>query len=363
MLRAIVSLGDLDLAAGEVAAARERYQAVLAVQATHPRAALGLADASLATGQDLAPALKTLEAVAADRESTVPARDRVRFDLVHARLLAANGRAAEALPILDEASARHPGPEVVATRAAVLAASGDLDGAVAAAKTAVDRSRGEARFRELVAQLQLRQGRYRALLATSAKEPTRTLLVYRGIARLSLGDVAGARTELEATRRDRKMTPEAAAWAALVEIAAGRTVAVAGVVDALLEQPIPHPAALLARGRLDVAAGRRPSAEQRLREAIERDPDLVEASTALSDLLVETGRAPEALELMKATLGRSPGRGVGRVALARALIAAGRPDDALGELTAVLGNAPEDPPAEAAARQLLRTIRRPGRKR
>ncbi|HTT72505.1 MAG TPA: tetratricopeptide repeat protein, partial [Anaeromyxobacteraceae bacterium] len=223
LLRALSALGDLELARGDAQLALERYAMVLKVHPTHPRAALGAAEARLRLGRELPEALASLEQVAADPQSPPPLGDRLRMEVVMARLLAAVGRTTEAERRLGEASARYPeSAELKAAEAEVLAAAGDLDRAARAAEVAVRLAPTEGGYLELLARLDLRRGRYRELLAATEGTSSRTLRLDRGIARLELGDPERARSELEATRRDGKMTPEAAGWMALAELASGR---------------------------------------------------------------------------------------------------------------------------------------------
>lgn len=358
MLRAVTLLGDMDAAADDPAAALERYRAVLRVQPTHPRAAMGAGEASLALARDLDTALRALDAVAADARSAPPVQDRLRFDLVRARLLAAAGRGAEAVHALDDTEARHGArPEIAAARAEALASAGDVAGGLAAAEAARRAAPGDGRYREQVARLQLRLGRFRELLAGTEGDARRTLRTWRGIARIELGEPAAARAELEATRRDGKMTPEAAAWMAIADIASGRQAHAASVVDALIAAPAPHPVALLARARLDLAAGRAEAAEQRLRAAIDGDPDLLDARYELGRLLIEGGRAGDAREVLEKAVARAPWRASGRVALARARLATGDRETAIRELEAVVSERPDDPGALDAARRMLRAAR------
>jgi tetratricopeptide (TPR) repeat protein len=232
----VAVLGDLEAQRGELGAAVDRYEAVLHVHATHPHAALGLAEARLRQGRDLPRALASLEAVEADRDSPPALRDRLRFDLALARLLAAAGRTNDAVKRLTEAAAREPAdPRVAAAQAEVLARAGELDRAIRSAEGAVRLAPTDPSYRELLAKLQLRRGLYRELLAGTAEAPTRTLRLDRGIARLALGEPEAAIVELQATRRDDgKTTPEAAAWMALADLASGRREQASSLVAALL---------------------------------------------------------------------------------------------------------------------------------
>ena len=343
MLRAVAMLGDLEAQRGELGAAVDRYEAVLRVHATHPHAALGLAEARLRQGRDLPRALASLEAVEADRDSPPALRDRLRFDLALARLLAAAGRTNDAVKRLTEAAAREPAdPRVSAAQAEVLARAGELDRAIRAAEGAVRLAPTDPSYRELLARLQLRRGLYRELLAGTADAPTRTLRLDRGIARLALGEPEAALAELEATRRDGKTTAEAAAWMALADLASGRREQASSIVAALLASPSPHPVALLARARLDLSEGHLAAAEQRLRAAIDRDPELTDARCELGIVLRARNRLTESREVLEQAVARDPHHVPSRIELGRTRLMVGDAAGAVRELTSALAERPDD---------------------
>jgi len=343
LLRALTAIGDLELARGNLPAALERYELVLRVQRNHPRAALGEAEVRLRTGQDLAGTLRTLEAVDADPNSQPPLAERLRFDLLFSRLLAAAGRTGDADKRLARTAARHPEePRVAAAQAEVLARAGDLDRALRAAEGAARLAPREPAYQELLGNLMLRGGRYRELLASTSTAPTRALRLDRGIAHLRLGEPDAARAELEGTSRDGKMTPEAAAWMALAELASGRRAQASAIVAALLAAPSPHPVALLARGRLDLAERRPADAERRFRSAAERAPDLTEARVDLGRLLRERGRTGEARQVLEQAVAHDPHHPLARLELGRARLAAGDPAGAARDLEAALSDRPHD---------------------
>jgi tetratricopeptide (TPR) repeat protein len=364
LLRAVAALGDLELAQGAPERALERYDAALRAHATHPRSAIGAAEARLALGRELPEALRSLEAVEADAASTPPVALRLRFDLALARLLAASGRTGEAEKRLVAVAARHPErADVAAVQAEVLARAGDLDRALRAAQGASRLAPADAAYRELVARLQLQRGKYRDLLASTESAPTRTLRLDRGIARLALGDAAGSRTELEATRRDGKMPVEAAAWMALAELAAGRRAQAAAITDALLAAPNPHPLALVARARLDAAGQKLADAERHLREALARDPSLVEARVDLGAVLLDRGHAAEARDVLARAVADAPFRAGARRDLGRARLAMGDAAGAAQELEAALSQAPADGVALRALVEAAKAAGDPARAR
>ena len=344
LLRALAALGDLELARGDPGAALDRYSLVLRAHPTHPHAAIGAAEARLRLGRDLPEALRVLEAVDAAADSAPALRDRLRMDLLMARLLAVAGRAAEAERRLRDAAARNPAhADVAAAQAEVFAHAGDLDHAIRSAEGAVRLAPGDATYRELLVRLQLRRGLYRELLASSETAPSRTLRLYRGIARFELGQPVLALAELEGTRRDGKMTAEDAGWMALAHIAAGHRPQAAVIVAALLAAPTPHAVALLARGRLDLASGQADAAERRFREAVDRDPDLIDARCDLGRVLLARGRTAEARDVLEKAVARNPHDLQARFELGRARLATGDAGGAVRALEAVRAERPQDP--------------------
>jgi len=342
LLRALCALGDLELARGDVKSALERYATVLKAHPTHPRAALGAAEARLRLGQDLPEALAALERVEADPQSPPPLGDRLRMDVLVSRLLAAVGRTAEAERRLSMASARFPeSAELKFAEAEVLAAAGDLEGAARSAESAVHLAPSDTTYLELWARLQLKRGRYRELLAATESVASRNIRLDRGIARLELGEPDRARTELEATRHDGKMTAEAAGWMAIAELASGHREQAAALTSALLATANPHPLALVARGRLDLEDGRPEAAERRFREAVDRDPDLAMARCDLGRALLARGRGEEARDVLEKALARSPNDLDVRRALGLARLASGDPAGALSDLEPAVAQRPD----------------------
>ncbi|HTP29597.1 MAG TPA: tetratricopeptide repeat protein [Anaeromyxobacteraceae bacterium] len=344
LLRALCLLGDLDVARADLEAALKHYALVLHAQPTHPRAALGAASVRFRLGRDLKDALRTLEAVQADKESPVPVADRLRMSLVMSRLLAANGRTAEADARLADTASHNPGQvDVAVAQADVFALEGNLDGALRAAQAAL-RLAPSSGTRELLARLQLRRGRYRELLASSEQTPSRTLRLYRGIAYFELGELAKARAEIEETRRDGKMTPEAGAWMALAELASGRKAQASAIVSALLAAAAPHPLALVARARIDLAEGHPNDGEKHLRQALERDPELHEARCDLGHLLLSRGRFAEAREVLEKAVARNPYRLEAQRELGQARLSSGDPAGAARDFEVVLAERPHEVP-------------------
>ncbi len=104
LLRALSDLGDLALAGGDPEGALAYYGAALAAHPTHARSVVGAAEARLAFGHDLETSRKELDAVGADAGSAPPKDLRVRFEIAHARVLAALGEPGPAAARLARAT-------------------------------------------------------------------------------------------------------------------------------------------------------------------------------------------------------------------------------------------------------------------
>ncbi|HEY7724716.1 MAG TPA: tetratricopeptide repeat protein [Anaeromyxobacteraceae bacterium] len=346
MLRALVELGDMARAAGEPEQALRLYRTALQGHATHPRAALGAAEARLALGKGLEEGLRDVEAMDADPQSAPPGPERLRAELVHARLLFVLGRQGEAVEDLRKAAGRFPGrAEVPAAMAEVNMARGEYDAAVGDAERAARLAPADAAMAELLARARLGRGRFRELLRDTEGTSSRALRLLRAQARAELGEWALARAELEQTRRDGRMSAEAAAWAALCEAAAGRRTQAGAILQALVGAGAQQPAARLAQARLFLNDGRRAEAERELRAAAALDgaPPLV--GVELSNLLRAKGRAGEAGDVAAAAVRRNPFHAATRLALARARLDLGSAADAAEEADRVLEDRPRDPEA------------------
>jgi predicted Zn-dependent protease len=350
LLRALADLGDAALAGGDAAGALATYRAALAAHPTHPRAAIGAAEARLALGEDPAASLAELRAVEADEASPPPVQDRVRFELAFGRALAASGDPAAAAARLARASERlgETAPLAAAQAEAHLQARA-WDRAEAAAQRAVEKDGRSAAYRVLLARARIGRGRYAEALAATASADGRAVRIERAVARLRLGQPALARAELDRVAQGGRMPADAAVWAGLADVAAGRAARARPLLERLAAAPHPPPFAELALGRALEATGDPAAAEAAYRKAAARDALAPEPRVALGRLLLSRDDARGALEPLQEAVRLDPADVDARRALGEARLAAGEPSAARGELDALLLARPHD----AAAHTLV----------
>ncbi len=355
MLRALADLADMARAGGDPEEALRLYRLALKAHPTHPRSVLGAAETRMALARGLEESLAEVEAMRRDPQSKPPGPEGLRADLVHARLLFALGRHEDAVADLAAAGGRFPGrPEVPAAVAEMEMARGAFDRAEVAAERAVAISPGPP-MKELLAQARLGRGRYRELLEETEGTSSRALRLARAQARAGLGEWDRARAELEATRRDGRTSPEAAAWMAFCDAVIGRRAQALAIVQALETSREPPPMAAVARGRLLAGEGKRAEAEKVLRSAAAATGAPLLAQVELASAVRAQGRASEAAEILSVALTRNPFHVWARLERARARLDMGDARGAAEDARQVL----EDHPRDQDARRLLDSMSRP----
>lgn len=343
MLRALVDLGDFHRTQGDWEQALTYHLAALAALPTHPRAALGAAESKLALGRDLEAALRSLEAIEADPGSAPPAADRLRFELVLARLLAATGDRAAAIARLDRAAIKFGArAEAAATTAEIDLASGALDRAVREAEDAVRLAPKEVRHRILLARALAGRGQYREIIGATGNFDSREIHIWRGVAYYKLGEYAKAMGALERTRREGKMPAEAAVHYALIQFALGQEAQARSLLRTLTSLESPPTLAFVASGRMEESRGQFENAESQYRTAVARDPLDLEANCALGRLLLARDHAADALPYLEKAAHINPFHAEARVALAQAHLSGGNAQEARAELAAVLASEPRN---------------------
>jgi predicted Zn-dependent protease len=350
LLRALSDLGDVALRAGDPQGALALYGAALAAHPTHPRSAVGAAEARLALGKDLDAARRDLAAVDADPASAPPAELRPRFEIAFARVLAAAGEPGPAAARLQRAS------ESLGESAALAAALAELqlaarawDKAEAAAARAVRAEPREASHRVLLARARIGRGRLAEALAATDGHAGRAVSIQRAVARWRLGQLDAARAELERTATDGKMPAEAAVWYGVVDVSAGNVARARPLLERLAASASPPPLAHWALGRALEAGGDAAGADEAYRAAVAREPSSPEGHLALGKLLLAGGRAGDALAPLERAVRLDPADLSARRALGEARLASGQPSAARADLDFVLLAAPRD----AAALRLL----------
>jgi len=250
-----------------------------------------------------------------------------------------------------------------------------LEAAAAAAQRAVERGAGVP-ARQLLARVQLRQGRpgealatvdqalskaesdapvvvpllrLRARLLLATGSPLQAARVYERVrrrrgGRLNLDDIPFyARALYAAGEADRARQvletalsvaePKAAAVALFARREGGKRPDRARTLlrEAILREP-DHPQLLREITRLELRSGRLASAEERLRKAIERHPERAQPHGLLARVLLSKGEEEQALQEARTAMQRAPGAG-GPARLVVALLERmGRRDEAIALL-------------------------------
>jgi tetratricopeptide (TPR) repeat protein len=343
LLRALSDLGDLAVSAGDAEGALAYYAAALAAHPTHPRSAIGAAEARLALGRDLELSRRELDGVDADAGSAPPRDVRLRFEIVRARVLAALGDSAAAAARLSRAAEREgESARLAAALAEVFLTSRSWAQAEASAARAVARDPKDVELRVLLARARIGRGRHAEALQATEGVDGRAVRLQRAIARYRLGQWAEARAELARTGREGKLPADAAVWYALVDVASGNAERALPLLERLVGATPPAPLASYAQGRALQALGRTGDAEAAYRAAWEREPLAPEGPAALGQLLLATGRPGAAIDPLERAAKLDPSDLATRRALGQARLAAGRPSAARADLDFVLLASPRD---------------------
>jgi tetratricopeptide (TPR) repeat protein len=343
LLRALSDLGDSALAGDDPEGALALYSAALSAHPTHPRAATGAAEARLELGRELDRSRRELAAIDADPASAPPRDLAVRYEIAHARVLAATGDGAEAARRLSRAAARlGETPELLTATVEVHLAARAWDRAEAAAARAVALSPRDARARVLLARARIGRSRFAEALAATGSFGDRAVRLQRAIARFRLGQIPEARAELEHIARGGRMPAEAAIWYALTDVQLGRPERARTVLEKLAAAKSPPPLLAVALGQALEAEGKLAEAEQAYRASVARDPAAPEGRAALGSFLLARGDFAGALRELEQAVGADPAGFDARRALGAARLAAGHPAQARAELDAVLLARPAD---------------------
>lgn len=343
LLRAVVDLGDLAQASGDLEGALGFYSQAIAAHPTHPIAVAGAAEVRLALGLELETSKRELAAVDADPGSRAPPRQRLRYEIAAARVLAATGDPAAGAERLRKAAQElGKSVELSVALAEIHLAGFAWDRAEAEAKRVVDVAPANPDGRVLLARARIGKRDYAGALAATERADSRAAHLQRAIARFERGELEKAREELQQTQRDGKLTAEAATWYALTELAARRIDRAAALLEKLTAAPSAPALAFVALGRVRAAEGKPDEAEKAWRAAVERDPRLPEAHAALGRHLLAAGRAAEAIEPLAKAVSLDPFRFPDRIALAEARVAGGEAPQARSDLDLVLAARPRD---------------------
>ncbi len=295
LLGALASLGDSYLKAGDAERALAFYEGALRAQPTHPRSVVGAAEARLALARPLDGSLKELAALEADSASPPPVREKLRLQLVYARVLAATGEITGAVRRLTlAAGALGDSSRLEATRAELLLGARRWEEAEAAAAKAVRLEPKAVEHRVLLARARSGAHRFGAALQALDAQDGRLVWLERGIAQHGLGRHEQARAALERTIRDGKMPGEAALWYARADVALGHADRAVALLTRLAAAPGAGALAQATLGEALLAAKRPADAEAACRAAMARDARTPEGHRCLGQVLLAGGRGAEA---------------------------------------------------------------------
>lgn len=389
----LVALGDYYLSQSEFDQALKWLSLARQVSPDHVPAAMGAARAKLELGgEDPAPDLEAALKAYRGPEGGQPLWPRglqVDLDLIEGRVLAQQGKMADAASKLSSGASEHPdrAADFFSALGSIQAFAGNYDQAETAYKKAVEKQKNDLTLREELARVYVARGKYaEALKVTDVNSgDDRRLKIVRGRARLELGQFAKAKEELQATARSGKFPVEAAIYLAMADVGLGqKDPALRVLPDAAKKASRGKSAAHVALGRLLLDEGKEPEAiaqftaamadrrdwegacslgrlhlkasrfadaRTNLATAVERNKFHLEARLAYGQALLALGEAGKAQAEFEAALALSPSAGVHR-GIARAMLALGDLNGARSHLSSALKMDPKDPETGRLSAQL-----------
>jgi tetratricopeptide (TPR) repeat protein len=351
----LMALADYYFWQSDPEQALKLYGLAKAASPEHVQALLGAVNAELTLDRgvipadDLEAARKAFQAAEASGKAGWSSKLRADLDLAEGRVLALQGKNAEAVAKLTSGTSDHPerSQEFWAALGSVEARAGQHDKAEAAYRRALAKRPNDLMLQEELARSMIAQGRYLdaikatdAAVGASANGDDRRLRIVRGLARLELGQPLKAREELAATLRNGKVPAEAAIYVALLDAQAGQRDTARAVLESAAKAAKDRP------GLAHAALGRFYAEEGREKEAIaeltlaETDPRDWEGACALGRLQLKAGRFEEARKHLAVATSRNPFHNEARVAFGEALLGLGDATQAQKELDAAIAQAP-----------------------
>jgi tetratricopeptide (TPR) repeat protein len=245
--------------------------------------------------------------VEGDATSRPPVADRLRFELTYARVLAATGELTGAVRRLTlAAGALGDSSRLEVVRAELLLDARRWEEAEAAAAKALRLDPKQGDQKVLLARARNGGHRFPAALQALEGQESRAAWLERGVALHGLGRHEQARAALEKTIREGKMPAEAVTWYARSDLALGRT---DRAVDLLTKGAAAKGASALAQATLGEAllAAKRPAeAEKACQAAIARDARSSDGPRCLGQVLLAAGRAAEAVTSLEKAVALDP---------------------------------------------------------
>jgi len=241
-------------------------------------------------------------------------KERIRFLTAYrtAERMARGGETVRAIPLLE--SVTRDAPEIVdawVLLARAKEATGDPDDAIAVLRDAEKRFSDSPAIALALADALLRAKRYdEARAATAGVVSAEPVLARELLAKIALakGDVAGARSEIEAALAAAPHRVATLIDLAQVEKKQGDWQATLATLDrALAESPNPIRGLQADRGEALLHLQRGPEAEEAYRKEVERYPDDVDAWGNLAVILAAQGRRDEARATVQQAVRLNPG--------------------------------------------------------
>lgn len=306
-LAALALLGDSFLKANDPERALAWFEAAIRAHATHPRSVIGAAEARLALSRPLDGSLRELAAVEEDQASPPPLREKLRFELAYARVLAATGELTGAVRRLTlAAGALGDSPRLEATRTDLLLRARRWGEAEIAAAKAVRLEPKSTDHRLLLARARNGARHHAAALQALEGQDGRSVWLERGIAWHGLGRQEQARAALEKTIRDGKMPADAAIWYARADVALGHADRAVTLLTRLADAPGAGALASATLGEALLAARLPSDAEAACQVSISRDARAPEGHRCLGQVLLSGGHAAEAIAPLEQAVALDP---------------------------------------------------------
>ncbi len=351
-VRALVALGNYYRGAGDYKKALASYGGHTAqLSPNHPERVLGAAESRLELGQELPDALAEVEALPPGVLST-PLR--ARKELIHGRVLSANGKHEQAIARLTEAAKAYKsdGYGLNLALGEAYRNAGQMEAATRSLEAAL-KAKDTAEAKEALGRVLLMRDREKDVLARIGPSEDRKLSLLRGVALVRLGDPKRARAELAKTQLAGKFPSEAVIALALADAADGEPEKAQDVLEKTLEATRRGKAEVrVALGQVYWQRGSLDKARQQFEEAL-KEPQGYEAGCSLGRLILSLGVPEKALEPLTRSVSRNGGHAESRQALGNALLALGRAGEAAKQFE---GWAAESPGASAALRLHARAL-------
>ena len=359
-VRALVALGDYYLEERDHENAYSMFASEAAkASPNHAGRLLGLAEARLELGKEQAESLAEVETLT--REAGLPERLYGRREMVLARLLASQGRNADALKVLDAVAKEFPngGFEFEYGMGVAWRGAGNMAEAQKSFEAALKRVPKSEDAREGLGRVLLARSRERELLQRLEDPGSRRVSMVRGIAYTRVKEWKKARAEFARTMKDNKYPAEAVIYLAVADANEEQLDKAQGVLEKLEKNSRRNRAAIqVALGRVYWQKGDLKKARAAFEDAASDSLDF-EGNAALGELLLTLGLPDAALEPLQRAVDRNGSHGPARHNLVRTLLALPeRGDDALTHATA---GAEDNPGSFEAQKDLALALLRNGR--